>query len=122
MNNKLDTFNDSEAKCKHCNKYYEILDWDSPIKDRGLGRSIKSYTFKCNECSKKEMIERQKHREEKSPNILPLYPVEQSLLQEGLPGGSINHYYSGRNIIDHYTADKITKAGFFYRNERNEQA
>jgi hypothetical protein len=91
MNNKLDTFNDSEAKCKHCNKYYEILDWEDPIKDRGRERSIKSYTFKCNECSKQET-------------------------KAFLSPDSID-YFSRTNILDHYRADKITKAGFFYLND-----
>jgi hypothetical protein len=101
MNNKLDTFNDSEAKCKHRNKYYEILDWDSPIKDRGRERSIKSYTFKCNECSKQEMKAfGAKQKEGKLP---------------GIP--SIVDYFSRTNILDHYRADKITKAGFFYLND-----
>jgi len=106
MNNKLDTFNDSEAKCKHCNKYYEILDWDSPIKGSYLERSIKSYTFKCNECSKQEMIDR-------NPDIWTNHRRECLSSSHH----SIVDYYSERNILDHYRADKITKAGFFYLND-----
>jgi|LakMenEpi03Aug12_release.lakeMendotaPanAssembly.Ray.scaffolds.fasta_scaffold04759_33 hypothetical protein len=47
---KLDAFDDNKARCKDCKNYYEIRDWGAPLKDRGLGGSIKNYTFRCRNC------------------------------------------------------------------------